>query len=366
MDIQYTGDVFRNQSRGGVSRYFCEIATRIDAMDGVTAHINAPIHFNLHLRESKFRTRNHYFPISTRIFGVNRRVTEISEALEKERSKEQKVDLVHLTSFKNFDRNIKAPKIVTIFDLVREKEDKSGERFRLLNSIIKHQGLVITISESTKSEILENFDIHEDLVRVTYLGVSNSLKRERKVMNAQDKNPYILFVGQRGGYKNFERFLFAFAKGNEIRRQFKVIVAGGGSFSRKERELIHQLGLTRLVKQKNVTDSTLSEMYRNARAFIFPSLTEGFGLPIIEAIYAGTQVVCSDIPVFREIGVDMPIYFDPFSVDSIHSGLLRALASPESDSIPNQVMTDLSRFSWDKCAQDTYKTYGDYLNLKKP
>ena len=366
MDIQYTGDVFRNQSRGGVSRYFCEIATRIDAMDGVYAHVDAPIHFNLHLRESKFSKGNHYFPISTRIFDVNRRITEISEALEKERRKKRKVDLVHLTSMKNFNRNIKAPKIVTIFDLVREKEDKSGERFRLLESIIKYQGLVITISESTKSEILENFDINEDLIRVTYLGVSTTLEKKRMSLNTVEMDPYILFVGQRGGYKNFERFLFAFAKGNELRSQFKIIVAGGGSFSRKERDLIHQLKLTRLVTQKNITDSTLSEMYRNARAFVFPSITEGFGLPIIEAMYAGTKVACSDIPVFREIGADIPIYFDPFSVDSIHLGLLKALARTESDPIPKQLMTNLSRFSWDKCAQDTYKTYGDYLNFMKP
>lgn len=357
MDICYTGDAFRNQSRGGVSRYFCEIATRIDDYDGANTFINAPIHFNLHLKDANFRRNNHYFPYSTQRFGFNRRVTQISKRIEKARFHRQSFDLVHFTSLKNYEWGFKEEKVVTIFDLIREKEDRTGEKFRLLASILKEQKKVITISQSVKREILENFKILEDSVHVTYLGVSNNFSEHYKSLTLLEGIPYILFVGQRRGYKNFNRLLEAFAMGNELRNNFMIIAAGGGSFSTQEKLLIEKLGLTRNVVQVTATESKLGELYRGASAFIFPSLAEGFGLPLIEAIYAGTRIACSDIPVFREIGLEVPNYFDPLSVHSIYLSLLKTLKSQQIEVAQFHEMAQLSRFSWDKCALDTYCIY---------
>jgi hypothetical protein len=123
VDVIYTGDAFRSQSRGGVSRYFCEIATRLDASHGVNVFINAPIHYNHHLKETKFRDGNWYLPISTQRFGFNNRITRVAKSIETKRLQKHTGNLIHLTSTKIQEHNLIKPSVITIFDLIREKED---------------------------------------------------------------------------------------------------------------------------------------------------------------------------------------------------------------------------------------------------
>lgn len=362
MDVIYTGDAFRSQTRGGVSRYFCEIASKLDESHGVNVFINAPIHYNQHLKETKFRDGNWYLPISTQKFGFNKGITRLAKSLEAKRIGRHSANLIHLTSTKSQQISLLKPSVITIFDLIREKEDKSGERLRHLGKILSKQQTIITISETTKKDILENFNVKDSFVKVTYLGVSPNLSQYGKTMMNPVREPFILYVGQRGGYKNFEMFLKAFAIGPELKTNFKVIAAGGGKFSKEENLLLDKLDLAKHVKQVNVTDSQLGELYSSTSLFVFPSRSEGFGLPIIEAIQSGAPIACSDIPVFREIGFDIPIFFDPSSLESINFAIMNAINGKSKGLSFSPDKIDPSRFSWATCARNTFEIYGECLS----
>jgi glycosyltransferase involved in cell wall biosynthesis len=138
-----------------------------------------------------------------------------------------------------------------------------------------------------------------------------------------------------------------------------MVCLGGGGFNKEEIRLIESLNLTRTVKQiSNVDDTGLVSCYNHAHALIYPSLYEGFGIPIIEAMACGIPVICSDIPVFREIGGKFPLFFknDP---DDFRD-CLDKIASVDYPSTLES-MNWAKRFTWERTISDTLNIYRELL-----
>lgn len=181
-------------------------------------------------------------------------------------------------------------------------------------------------------------------------------------VNTDLPRPYLLFVGERSGYKNFEGLIEAFASTRLAKDGFHLVCFGGGPFRDRENEKIAALGIGKAVHQVSGSDESLVQYYRNAVAFVFPSRYEGFGIPILEAMELSCPVLCANAGSMPEVGGDAAVYFDPDDISSFAEILERTVLDPD-------LLLDLKRrgllragtFSWDRCAQETMDLYRSVL-----
>jgi len=222
---------------------------------------------------------------------------------------------------------------------------------------VKRADHIVCISENTRRDLIELFHVPPDKTSVVYLGFT--LTHPVTKTGNKPERPYLLYVGSRGGYKNFERLLHAYASTELLQGQFDLLAFGGGAFNAKEVELISSLGLSvRQIRQVGGSDERLAELYRDAAVFIYPSLYEGFGIPPLEAMSFDCPVACSNSSSIPEVVGDAALLFDPLSVESIG----KAVVSLLQDQALRQTLVERGRerikiFSWQSCAQQTADIY---------
>ncbi|CAN5344815.1 hypothetical protein BH10PAT1_BH10PAT1_6450 [soil metagenome] len=174
--------------------------------------------------------------------------------------------------------------------------------------------------------------------------------------------PYFIYTGNAYPHKNLEKVIRAIIeinKNSETKIMF-LIVSSRNVFTTKLEKLINKLNAKDIVKLLGfVEDKQLNELYRNSIGFIFPSLMEGFGLPGLEAMKAGTILLASDIPVFREIYGNHATYFNPNEIKSIESAMKKTMEISKMDGI--RIIKDnkefVKRYSWEKMARETLQVY---------
>lgn len=172
-------------------------------------------------------------------------------------------------------------------------------------------------------------------------------------------NKYFLYTGSAYPHKNLNRLMEAMVLLNKNSEE-KIILKIASSrdvftkrLEKNKNEYVELLGF--------VTDEKLTELYKNSVAFVFPSLSEGFGLPGIEAFGAGTLVLASDISVFKEIYKDAAIYFNPYDFSSIEKAMQNVLALLPEDRKSKIAYAQkfVARYSWSRMAKETLKVYKD-------
>jgi glycosyltransferase involved in cell wall biosynthesis len=192
-------------------------------------------------------------------------------------------------------------------------------------------------------------------VFVTRLG-SDGLRAPPLPIPALQSHPFLLWVGSRGGYKNFARAVAALARTHLLRETW-LLCAGGGPLSREEHGWLARSGLAGRVCCMPVSESALRWAYRNALALLYPSLREGFGLPILEALAEGCAVVTSRTSAMPEAGGDEAVYVDPADVESVADGMRRAVEQgPDADAVRRRTRW-AGRFTWQACARETEAVY---------
>jgi glycosyltransferase involved in cell wall biosynthesis len=233
--------------------------------------------------------------------------------------------------------------------------------------LIDHAGAIIAISENTKNDILKFTDVDPYRVHVIHLG--NPLDHRnvyQKVNTFSDTPPwgntYLLFVGDRRTYKNFDFFITSI--GGILRKyeELHVVCAGSSPFSHEERKSLEKLNILHKVHQIKINDIILENLYKNARAFVFPSLYEGFGLPILEAFSAGCPVILSNSSSFPEVGGEGAIYFEPDDPESIVFAVETILFNEKiRQELIEKGYARLKFFSWGKTAILTKKVYNNLM-----
>jgi len=173
---------------------------------------------------------------------------------------------------------------------------------------------------------------------------------------------YFLYVGNAYPHKNLVRLIEAVKLLNkEVKDDIGlVIVSARGIFVKRLEAVVRRLSAEDVVDLAGfVPDEKLRSLYRGAVAFVFPSLSEGFGLPGLEAMSAGTLVTCSDIPVFHEIYKENAIYFNPFDAVAIKDALKNVLVMPPSrrTKLISKSQVFIKRYSWRQMAQKTLEAY---------
>lgn len=178
----------------------------------------------------------------------------------------------------------------------------------------------------------------------------------------KESNLYYIYVGNAYPHKNLKRLIEAMVSLNKkVKENIELyIVSSRNVFIERLEKLIKELNVENYIKLLGfVPDDKLKILYKKSLGFIFPSISEGFGLPGLEAMNAQTLVACSDIPVFKEIYKDVPIYFNPFDVNSILDSMKLVLnMDPEAREKRIEKGLDLAKtYSWSKMAKETFKLY---------
>lgn len=275
-------------------------------------------------------------------------------------------DMVHLTGChfygKSLAINFNRPVVITIHDLIPDLancKEIIAERKQVL-SIASH---VIAVSENTKNDLVRLYNYPESKVTVIHHGYTAGSDVVKPVSGI---GRFLLYVGGRmgcpwgdgsmTGYKNFRFMLEALAP--YIRENPGLsLFCTGSAFSKEELALIDKLSLSRQVRQAFVDDAELAWLYENAEAFIYPSLYEGFGMPIVDAFARGCPVVCCRASCFPEVAGDAALYFDPGDGDGL-IGCLESLRNPSvRDEMVQRGRARANRFSWQEAARKTLDVY---------
>jgi glycosyltransferase involved in cell wall biosynthesis len=171
--------------------------------------------------------------------------------------------------------------------------------------------------------------------------------------------PFLLYVGSRAGYKNFAGLLQAYASSPDLLKHYLLVAFGGGALTATELDLARKLGIPagQLVQIPG-GDDVLAGLYRQAAAFIYPSLYEGFGIPPLEAMSFDCPVVCSNTSSIPEVVGDAALLFDPLSPER----MAEAICATVGDEATRQRLIARGRkrvkqFSWAACAQQTMSVY---------
>lgn len=288
----------------------------------------------------------------------------------------QKLDLVHFPHW-NVPIGLKTPFVVTIHDLILLEEPRSARATtkhpliyalkyqgfkKVLSNAINKSKKIIAVSQATKNDILKYFpNIDPDKIVVIYEGVT---KLDRS-LTLQPYNPttlfhFLLHIGNCYPHKNLERLLNAFEIIHKQIPELHLVIAGRKDvFMKRLKNIANEKVSSSFIHfEENPSDERLSELYSQAKLYVFPSLIEGFGLPAIEAMQMSLPVVCSDIPSLKEIANDAAIYFkkdDPNDIARVIQQILND--QNKQKELIEKGLERIKLYSWEKMAKEIVNVY---------
>ncbi|OJW78851.1 glycosyltransferase family 1 protein [Spirosoma sp. 48-14] len=361
MRIFFDHQAFTIQNFGGISRYYCELISGINALNFYDAHLSILWSNNENLSEYDFKVSKFPFLGKHRLYKYSNQAYNILDMLVND------FDLYHATYFDNSLKKFskKKPLVTTFYDMTYEILSKDFKELANDKSIIEQKKVIanqaahlIAISESTKKDMIELLNIQPEKISVVYLASTFELCEPEVNMKTEDgKDQYLLFVGKRDNYKNFVPLIKSISF---ILKKYRInlICAGGGAFTSAEHELINSLGLSDKVYYRDINDATLQTLYMGALAFIFPSLYEGFGIPILEAFSCNCPCILSNVSSLPEIAGTAALYFDPKEPDSMMNAVEKVIVD---NSVKHDLIIQgrkrLTAFSWNNTVTNTLNVY---------
>lgn len=372
MKVFIDGLIFGRQRRGGLSRMWEECLDRLPGL-GVDLQLLIPWRADNDSLRRLLAAREKFAGIQRDFFFWPRRIferTEIRSRILEWLYLGKGAQIFHSTYYSTVNR-AGVRKVVTVPDMILELfADEFPGRWTRLGIETKRQALinadaVMTISEVSKQDILKMYpSIPEARIKVIPLGVTQTPSRTEADFSrlaarfrlSVKSGSYFLFVGLRGGYKNF-KLLTRLAALPDMKEMYFVCV--GGENPGADHQSLDSQGLgNRFDFIRDVDDEEMISFYRHARALIFPSLNEGFGLPLLEAMAHDCPVLCSDIAVFREVAADAAVYFDPRDPHSL-AAAIGTLQGGDRQEMIRRGRRNCGRFSWDSAAAKLAALYQD-------
>lgn len=360
------GLIYNLQANGGISRLFQEVLPRLCDLDAelrltllTDSDVCAKLPMHPHIEH---RT----IPRVSRVLRPERVwrpiVPWVRQAVRRWCLGSARGKIWHSTYFTSpGERGV--PLVVSVYDMIFERFPDlfKGPATRHFNEMkrrcILSADAVLCISETTRRDVMEFYGLKPELAHVAPLAHSPvfRVREKRSPADLPPPEPYFLYVGSRAHYKQFDLLLTAFSR--HRRKEMALLVVGPpwtpGEVERLEnlklRQRVHLLG--------QVDDDRLCRLYHEAEAFVYPSLYEGFGIPLLEAMACGCPVIASRIPSTVEIAGDCPLFVAPGEADDLIQALERVLDEGRHSDRVKAGLARVRRYTWDKTAQGILDVY---------
>ena len=364
MRILYDHQAFSLQNAGGVSRYFYEIIRFMTNVPDVQTELLLGISGTVY----PFRDLP---PSKTR-------VTQLQESLPPGMLRYVTNEILgNFAALVRGTMDIYHPTLFMRMPMVRARRviathcDCTHERFPHLFPDVKKvlwarkmlfpkMDAIICISQSAQRDLVDFYGVDPAKTRVIYHGVSPLTRspEDAKTLRQRVRREYLLYVGMRASFKNFTGLLRAFYE-TELKHTMDLLVLGGGPLTADEKDLIAKWKLSdSVISMPKANDGLLAEAYAGARLLVYPSWSEGFGLPPLEAMTLGCPVLATNRPSVPEICHDAPFYFDPADQEGFNDALLRAV---HNDDERKQAVARgrlvAAQYTWEKCGEQTLALY---------
>lgn len=365
MNITYDHQIFVVSKFGGASRYFTEMISRMSKFPDADVSVFAGFYINEYGIE-KFKNDFKLFEgkkyneiPKSKMFAFHLDNFLFSSFLKK-----SKPDIYHTTYYKYLNCGYKGIRTMTVLDMMHELMPGSFSKLdnsaKWKSECVKKMDGIISISHATKKDLVNIYNVPEEKVKVIHLAnsMNTEVKSERIV-----KEPYILYIGGRWVYKNFKMLLQVYAETPYFKNNFKLVAFGGGNFSQEENDLIKKYGVEGKVVFDTGSDEKLANYYKYASVYVYPSKYEGFGVPLVEAMYMDCPMIGSNISSIPEIGGPAALYFDPDSPEDLKDKLETILTNEEvKNDLLEKAKEWRKNFSWEKTTEETYNYYKELLN----
>jgi len=368
MKILLDPQIFNEQVYGGISRYYTEIFLHLKKEK--KAVINLPLFQcqNVYINESSLLSKKQCVTfyiinlmlklgISTRKFVKNNNNKLALNALLN-----NDFDLYLPTYYDIYFLSFieKKPFVLTVYDMIHEifPQYFDNDSMIVKNKLIlmEKSSKIIAVSQNTKNDILKIYPhINESKIEVIYHGSSIKINNKLKVSLPIN---YILFVGARDNYKNFQFLLNSISDILLNDKTLKLVCAGGGKFTSYEKKLIDKLNLTNNVIQNNFNENELGHYYKNAKCFIFPSEYEGFGIPILESMACGCPIVLTNSSSFPEVAGNAGIFFELNNSVDLKNKIENLLQNDEiRKEYSSKGFEQVKKFDWRIASEKCFKLY---------
>jgi len=374
LKVVIDGIIYQIQPHGGISRLFSEILPRMCDLDDslritllTDGELRQPLPRHSHIDHWVIPSANDRCPRPRRVW--RHIIPPLRRFVRRLRVGHGKGQIWHSTYY-TLPGFWDGLHVVTVADMIyerfthllsRPKDDQIREEKQ---RCIRHADAVICISETTRQDVQHFYGIDADALYVVPLAYSDVFRRLEQCddeLRMPTRQPFLLYVGYRISYKNFDQLIQAYSVWPH--RKGVALVVVGRPWSADEKWRLVALGIQdRVHLLTHVDDEELCQLYNQAAAFVFPSLYEGFGIPLLEAMACGCPIIASRIPSTIEVAGDCPIYFEPTEVESLHVALDAVLSEGRNSERVQAGLERVKHHSWDKTARQTLEVYRALYN----
>ncbi len=239
---------------------------------------------------------------------------------------------------------------------------------RLIRTGLQNAKVMLCVSQAVKNLLAEKFNISQDRLRVVHNAVGEHFRpvapeivRRTLVQNYGIDGPYVLYVGKLQACKNVVRILETFHRfRHEVDSNMKLVLVGKKTWTSSDiAETIDRLKLRpHVVEIGYAKNEDLPVLYSGASMFVFPSLSEGFGMPVLEALACGAPVITSNVDALPEVTGDAALHVNPYSIDDIGSAMQRVYTDPVlRESLRARGFVRAKEFTWRGAAEQTLAAY---------
>lgn len=376
MKILLDPQIFDQQTYGGISRYYTEVFSVISQKSDVEVLLPLYSSDNAYVKATDLLVKNKnlnalysffaFFKISTRTLRRKNSEKLLHNAFEN-----RDYDIFIPTYYNPYflDKVGTKPFVLTVYDMIHELMPQYfvEDSFHVVERkllLMQKATKIIVVSNNTKKDIIKIYpDIDPSKIEVIYHGSSIKIHPE---VTVQFPEKYILYVGSRETYKNFKFFIQSVTPLLKNDPNLQIIAAGGGKFTEEEIQFLKNLDIQNQVLQRYFQEEELGHYYQNAQCFVFPSLYEGFGIPVLESMACGCPIVLTKHGSFPEVAGDAGIYFDSESEDDLREKI-RVLISDEElrKKYAEKGLERVKKFDWKDAAEQCLKVYSDAIQLQK-
>lgn len=358
MKVVFDSQGHRLEKRGGVSRYVTLLGQALLGI-GVDVKMVVPIHRNEYLRAAVELPQMGFF--APKVILHHRIEAMLNSVVESPLMRWANPDVTHSTYYGTQNRGGARARVLTVHDMIHERLGEwPGNPVPAMKArAVASADHIICISRATRDDLCEILNVRPEKTSIVYHGAYKLPLPIGVGPTPAEQGPFVLYVGQRYRYKNFDVLLDAFGQSRWLRSECRLIAFGGKPFSAAELVRAESVGIKRdrLIHLVG-DDSLLAAHYASAHAFVYPSLYEGFGFPLLEAMGLGCPVITARTSCLPEIAGDGAIYFDPLDA----SDLAWQLERLDDDKLLRESMRRagferVRKFTWFGCASGTLESY---------